>query len=97
MDLAKPTALETVVSESRRDKNRAVILTRTSFWYDLFQGPFTLGDALAVVPYTDQFYYVAVNYKTYRDVLNDSRLHVSEIYPPAKKYSSVVLSEKDSS
>ncbi|KAE8152740.1 Metallo-dependent phosphatase-like protein [Aspergillus avenaceus] len=79
MELAKPATLETVVNEKRRTNHRAVVVTGTTFRYDLFQGPFTVGDALTVVPYTDTYHFVELDYKTYSDLLKALHITVSPV------------------
>lgn len=94
MELAKPAALETVVNERRRDKYRAVVVTGTSFRYDLFQGPFTVGDSLTVVPYTDTFHFVELDNKTYVDALKYLNITVSAVDVGGDEYSSTVHPEE---
>ncbi|KAB8229516.1 Ser/Thr protein phosphatase family protein [Aspergillus alliaceus] len=74
MTLAKPAWKDTVVNSKRRNNPRAAIITGTTFRYDLFKGPFTVGDALAVVPYTDTFYYAEVDFQTYLRVLTELKI-----------------------
>ncbi|KAF7590867.1 hypothetical protein BBP40_002281 [Aspergillus hancockii] len=104
MTLAKPAVLETVVNESLSN-HRAVIITGTSFRYDLFQGPFTLGDALAVVPFTDAYHYVELNFTMYQAVLQNlnvtrpSASSKGDIYNDntgLDEYPPVVLPERNS-
>jgi hypothetical protein len=71
MTLAKPAWNDTVVNSKRRNNPRAAIITGTTFRYDLFKGPFTVGDALAIVPYTDTFHYAEVDFQTYLRVLKE--------------------------
>ncbi|THC87853.1 hypothetical protein EYZ11_012702 [Aspergillus tanneri] len=48
-------ALKTTVKKPSPALPRIIILNNGTFRYDLYQGPFTVGDAFTVVPYADNF------------------------------------------